>query len=102
MNEQQSAIGSSWSVLGRSLSTLIIALFYLFVLCDTGEELTNRFQSIGDSIYNCSWNTFPNEFQKCVPTMLAVAQKPIYLQGMGRFCCTRRTFKLVRVSIIPK
>lgn len=91
---QESISTNSWSVVGRSITTIFTALFWFFLLCDTGEELTSQFQSISYLIYDSPWYDFPLNLQKYYPMMLAIAQKPIYLQGIGNRC-TRKTFKRV-------
>lgn len=92
----QSFFDGNLSVIGRSMSTLVITLIWLYLLCNAGEEVTNRFLEISDSIYECPWNNLPHKLRKYIPRIIAVAQRPVYMQGMGNIRCTRETYKTVR------
>lgn len=70
-----------------------VAQIYLF--CDFGENVTSRFLSINDVIYECHWYSFPEEVQRILPIIMVSAQKPVYIKGFGNILCTRENFKKV-------
>lgn len=67
-------------------------------MCNAGEKLTNGFLKVGDLIYDCPWHRLPIKLRKYIPCIIAVSQRPVYIQGYGNIKCTRETFKSVNKS----
>lgn len=75
-----------------------VAMSLLYYLCYSGSKIVTRFEDVSHEIYKISWYLLPLDMQKPLPTMIAFAQNPVYLQGYG-ICCTLGTFKEVRHEI---
>lgn len=82
-------------IIWRSLTSLLTALAWLYWLCNTGEEITMRFKGVGDLIYEGPWQHLPFAKQKYLQRMLIVAQKPVFLRGIGKLVCSRGAFTVV-------
>ncbi|XP_055306350.1 odorant receptor 94a-like [Sitodiplosis mosellana] len=70
-----------------------VAQIYLF--CDFGDNVTEKFSDINDAIYECNWYSFPKEVQRIWPFVMVSAQQPLIIQGFGNIPCTRQAFKSV-------
>lgn len=70
-----------------------IAGFYL--ICRIGGRVTERFQDVAYSVYDCPWYAMPPKIAKTFPTIMAVAQKPIYILGIFDIRCINETFRKV-------
>lgn len=68
---------------------------WLYVFCYFGDKLTDRYACVGNQIYQFDWYLVPIDMQKCLPVILTVAQKNVYLRGSFGAQCTRDTFKKV-------
>lgn len=77
---------------------LTVPLIWSYCICYFGNEATIHYESINVSVYMCDWYLFPLKMQKCLPFMMIVAQKPIYIGSFGKTRCNRATFQ--RVSTI--
>lgn len=64
-------------------------------ICNVGGQVTESFQEIADRIYDCPWYEMPLKITKSFPTMIAVAQTPIYLYGCLNIRCIRITYRRV-------
>ena len=88
-----------WPILLKTLFELFWTFAILFALCYYGEEINTAFEEMSDQIYQCDWYSFPYEVRRKLPTVMLVAQDPVYIQSFGGIRCTRDTFK--RVTSIP-
>lgn len=79
----------------RFLICLLNVLIYLGLLCIYGDEVTINFEAIHNSIYFCDWFKYPLGTQRFIPFMLAVAQKPVSIQGFMNFRYSRESVKMV-------
>lgn len=70
----------------------IIGFYYI---CKFGDQVTESFQEIGESIYECPWHEMPLKIIKNFPTIIAIAQRPIYIYGCFNIRCTRITYRKV-------
>lgn len=73
--------------------TVWAIIFYFF--CDSGDEVSRRFEGISDAIYDCSWYEMPIKMRKSLLIMMCISQKPITIQGSNTLC-NRRQFPRVR------
>lgn len=67
----------------------------MFVVCNFGEIMSNKFYEVDNTIYDCDWYTFPNEIQQIFPIIMMGAQQPVILEGFANLTCTREAFKKV-------
>lgn len=79
----------------RMCIALCVYTSWCFLFCYFGDEVTGRFDSIRITIYECSWWQLPVDLERILGPVIAMAQKPVYLRGAGRFQCTRTIFKKV-------
>lgn len=68
---------------------------WLFIFCELGNKLTQRYDEFGVSIYSIAWYKLPLRLQQCIPMTILIAQNSIYLRGFGSAHCTREVFKRV-------
>lgn len=83
------------------IKPLILAFWsfgLVYIVCEFGENLTNRFEDLDEAVYQCDWYTYPNEIQNLLPIILLGSQEPIILSVFGKVSCTRESFK--NVSLI--
>lgn len=79
---------------------LMYVLVYIGFMCFFGDEVTNGFEVINDSVYQCSWNEFPLELQKLLPTMMIIAQNLVYVHGYMNTKCTREVLQKVNILMV--
>lgn len=79
---------------------VFVALPWLFVVCHFGDEVRIHFEALNESITQCVWYEFPLEMQKCMPMMIQMAQKPVFIGTFGEIHCTREVFKKVYSIIL--
>lgn len=69
--------------------------FYIFMICEPGQRVTDQFQNFGIEFERCEWNKLPSEMQQMFLILLSDTQQPKNLQTYGSIECTRETFKKV-------
>lgn len=78
---------------------IFVMLFWasvqIFIFCELGENLTERFNRIPIIIYDSEWYNFPKDVRRALPTVMIAAQQPMVLQGFANLKCTRESFKKV-------
>lgn len=79
----------------RFAISLVILTIYLSVLCFFGDEVNTQYENIQNEIYDCDWLEYPLKVQKLIPTILIVAEKPVYIQGFMNVRCTRESIRKV-------
>lgn len=82
-------------IIVRSNAVIAIVMTACFFLCNFGEDTSNRFIALSDSIYMKSWQYCPLDEQKLFPFMIMIGQKPVYMKGFAKLTCSRETFKKV-------
>lgn len=88
-----------WSVVERYSVFITISHVWASLLCNVGDDVTNGFLQISEEIYDFDWHLLPLNQQKYIPTIIAIAQRPVYIQGLGNVRCTRETFKSVQFKL---
>lgn len=79
-------------------STLIFwSFFSIFMICDFGEKVSNRFDDIADVLCQLQWYELPNEVQRVLPIIMMSAQQPVIIGGFGNILLRREVFKKVRL-----
>lgn len=71
---------------------------WLFIFCELGNQVTQRYDVLGDSIYDISWYMLPLNTQQYLPMVISIAQNSVYLRGFGSANCTREVFKKVNFT----
>lgn len=89
-----SGTASFSELLNLPINTIYPCCMLLF-FCESGEQISERFNDIYELICRMDWYTFPIEFQRIMPIILIGTQKPIELNGFGNVPCTRENFKSV-------
>lgn len=72
------------------------AVIQMYIFCELGENVTERFSQIPRAIYCCDWYMYPMEIQRALPTVMVAAQQPVVFQGFSNLKCTREAFKKVK------
>lgn len=57
----------------------------LYFLCDIGNNVMQRYEHIGQTVYQLNWYLLPFDMQMKIPTVLAMTQKNIFIRGFARF-----------------
>lgn len=79
----------------RASSPLAVVVFWLYLFCNSGNHLTQRFEDVADDVYmDITWYLLPNDTQKYLPLMLAIGQKQVCLRGFTAKC-TRELFAVI-------
>lgn len=71
------------------------AFIQMFIVCNFGEILTNRFGEVDNTIYGCDWYEFPYEIQRVLPIIMMGAQQSVIIEGFANLTCSREAFKKV-------
>lgn len=72
-----------------------VDFFLLYIFCDFGTQVTQRFEDIANDVYNLQWYLLSLDMQMNLLTMITLGQKNVYIRGSGGIRCTRDTFKQV-------
>lgn len=78
-----------------AVALLFWAFFQIFLYCEFGERLMERFDEIEDEVFNWSWYKMPLNIQKMLPIIINGIQQPVGLTGFGGIRCTREAFQNV-------
>lgn len=65
------------------------------MLNDSGGSVAYKFGNLSESFFLNSWYLCPIDLQKYTIPMIAVSQKPAYLEGFAGINFSRETFKKV-------
>lgn len=82
------------------LAPAMMVIFWLYLFCHFGDAVTQRFDQLGDEMYQVSWYLLSLHLQNDWPMMIALGQKKVYVQGYGSAFCTRELFMKVRIKNI--
>lgn len=75
---------------------LVIAAFVpIFLLCELGERLTDRFNQIDNTVLQCNWYKYPKNVRKMLPIIISDTQQSFVFVGLGNIQCSRDAFKNV-------
>lgn len=81
--------------------TLFWSVFPIYLFSDLGEDVSNHFYELNDTIYQSEWYAFPIEVQRMLPILLMTTQKQVVPRGFGNLLCIRESFKKVTTSFLP-
>lgn len=71
------------------------SLIMLFILCEFGELMAQRFERFDETIEQCDWYLYPHDIQRLFVIVLSNTQRSTYLRGFGNVPCARDSFKRV-------
>lgn len=74
----------------------------LYAFCEIGETITNRFEALGDKVYQLNWYTLPLSMQKDLVRVIAISQKRVFVRGYLDIQSSRQVFKKVIFTRILK
>lgn len=81
------------------MAVLIVEILYqfgsVFIICEVGEQLKNRFIQIDHSFEQLKWYLFPVDVQKLLPLIIANIQQEATIACFGSLSCTRELFEKV-------
>lgn len=76
---------------------IFLSLVCIYFLFNSGENVTNQFETFNHELYQSDWYLFPDEMQKMFVIFMSYSQRPVTIQGYGHNLaqCSRETFKEV-------
>lgn len=85
----------NWTTLLISILRLFWSIFLIFLFCNYGQEVSTSFEELSDEFYQYDWSKYPHKIRSTLPTIIIMAQKPVFMQASGNSVCTRDMFKKV-------
>lgn len=76
----------------------ISALTWFFIFCIVGNEVTTRYENVGDAFYDSSYELLTLGQAKYLPFIINNAQKSVKMRALMNIECTRETFKKVNIN----
>lgn len=74
---------------------LVWSFLAIFLFCEFGGMVTNRFDEFHDELWQFNWYSFPIEMQKAFLIFMVNVHKPATIEGYANILCTRELFKQV-------
>lgn len=74
-----------------------VGLSLMTTYCFYADQVTNRFASLGDSLYQLEWYRFPTKVQKDLQIVLALCNETIYIEGYFNARFSRPKLQAVRI-----
>lgn len=74
--------------IAHSILSIIYCIAASFLVCFYGQKITNEYENIEQSIYLMAWHLMPFGIRKKLPTMQAMAQRPVNLRGIAPIECS--------------
>lgn len=92
-------VSGDWNLLTLPQILVYVELSFImiFIVCETGEWMSGRFDTFGNSLSECRWYLFTNEMQRMYLIALVNAQQPEFVRSFGGIPCTRDSFKKVHI-----
>ena len=79
----------------NSIIEMIWSFFAIFIFCECGNMVTNRFDKFHGELWQCDWYLFEIELQQIYLMFMTNAQQSAMIKGHANILCTRETFKKV-------
>lgn len=67
--------------------------FPFCLFCHFGGKMTQRFEDVGNAVYQLLWYRLPLNMQNDLRMMILLSQKNIYVRGYGDTRSTHSVFK---------
>lgn len=88
----------NYLILTLIISEAFCGLTAVFLACDFGQRVSDKWKEINSKIDQFDWYSYPNELKRILPTIIAIAQQPIELECFGSFTLSREVFRKVSPS----
>ena len=88
-------LNSSPMELITPMSALVMPFIIIGIVCECGEQVTERFHLFNDKLSRCKWYLFTPDVQRMLLIFMSDAQQPAYIRGFGNIVCARDSFKKV-------
>lgn len=79
----------------RPLTIIFWSFVSIFLTCDFGERVSNRFDVIDDVLCQFEWYDLPLEVQKMLPIIMMSTQQTVVFKGFGNILLLREVFRQV-------
>lgn len=79
----------------RPLTIIFWSFVSIFLTCDFGERVSNRFDVIDDVLCQFEWYDLPLEVQKMLPIIMMSTQQTVVFKGFGNILLLREVFRKV-------
>lgn len=79
----------------RPLTIIFWSFVSIFLTCDFGERVSNRFDVIDDVLCQFEWYDLPLEVQKMLPIIMMSTQQTVVFKGFGNIWLLREVFRQV-------
>lgn len=86
---------SNISELAVTLNVLIGIVTAVFIVCESGERVSDKFESFAMKLSQSDWHSLSIKMQRIFLVFLAHTQQTPNIRGYGNILCTRVTFKKV-------
>lgn len=63
-------------------------MFWPALMCNFATFATDRIASLGDVVYESSWDELPLKIRRYVALIIARSQEPVYFTGYNLVRCT--------------
>lgn len=73
----------------------LFTIVFIFLFCEFGEHVTQQFEKLNESFYQCDWYLLPIEMQRMFAVILIDTEKLAIIRGYANTACTRESFKMV-------
>lgn len=85
------------------IDTVVVVVFvfaWLFIYCECGDRLTNKFNWFHEKLCQCRWYKFKLEMQQSYSIALSCTQESVVIEGFLNVVCTREAFKRVNTAFM--
>lgn len=79
---------------------LVWSFVAIFLICEFGGMVTDRFEKFYDDLCQCNWYLYPMEIQRIYLIFMVNAQQPTMIQGFANIVCTREYYKKVHLFCV--
>lgn len=69
----------------------------IFLFCEFGEKVTERFEKFHDELWQCDWYLCSAEIQRIYLLFMVDVQQLALFKGYANIRCTREMFKKVKL-----
>lgn len=74
---------------------LLVVFKYIFLLCEPGQRMINRFDKFDNELVEFDWYLLPIEMQPMYMIFVSTTQNPLKVSSYGGIMCERETAKKV-------
>lgn len=82
-----------WS---KPFFSMFWSFIFIWVYCEFGQQfVAEQFELFNDELGKGNWYLFPNKTQRMILILIANANAPTFVRGVGNIICARKAFKKV-------